>query len=225
MTDMELRINGRIEVIDYNGGINYKSSIQDINEVGISITIPMKEGKYLPLNKDEKVSIIYYGDKDVYQFEADVLGRTIDVIPIIILSGPHNSRVIQRRNYVRVLILKNIEFIGIDKELAEKNISNIARVIDRKQFKKASLLDLSGGGMRIKTEEKLRLNDSLVIAIELVEDELTVKTRVVRCDLQPDNTNAYGLKFIELGEADRDKIIKYIFQIMREQRKKGLKGD
>jgi len=221
MTDMELKINSRIEIIDFDGGINYKSNIQDMTEVGMSITIPVKEGKYLPLNTGEKVSIIYYGDKEVYQFEAEVLGRAIDVIPVINISKPQNPRVVQRRNYVRVLMLKNIKFMSIDKELAEKETSKITKVIDKSQFKKAILLDLSGGGMRIKTEEKLQLSEFIMIAIELIEEEIMIKSRVVRCDLQPDNTNAYGLKFLELGEKDRDKIIKYIFQVMREQRKKG----
>ena len=221
MTDMELKINSRIEIIDFHGGINYKSNIQDMTEVGMSITIPVKEGKYLPLNTGEKVSIIYYGDKEVYQFEAEVLGRAIDVIPVINISKPQNPRVVQRRNYVRVLMLKNIKFMSIDKELAEKETSKITKVIDKSQFKKAILLDLSGGGMRIKTEEKLQLSEFIMIAIELIEEEIMIKSRVVRCDLQPDNTNAYGLKFLELGEKDRDKIIKYIFQVMREQRKKG----
>jgi len=221
MTDMELKINSRIEIIDFHGGINYKSNIQDMTEVGMSITIPVKEGKYLPLNTGEKVSIIYYGDKEVYQFEAEVLGRAIDVIPVINISKPQNPRVVQRRNYVRVLMLKNLKFISIDKELADKETSKITKVIDKSQFKKAILLDLSGGGMRIKTEEKLQLSEFIMIAIELIEEEIMIKSRVVRCDLQPDNTNAYGLKFLELGEKDRDKIIKYIFQVMREQRKKG----
>jgi len=225
MVDMKLKINGRIEVIDYDSDVNYKSNIQDITEDGILITIPMKEGKYLPLNKSERVSIIYYEEKEVYQFEVDVLGRTIDVIPVILLSKPQNVRLIQRRNYVRVLILKVIKCLNIDRELLAKDVSRIVGTTSSHKFKEATLLDLSGGGMRIKTELKLQLNDGLIISLPLIEEEITIKAKVVRCDEQQDNLRAYGLKFLDLEEKDRDKIIKYIFHIMREQRKKGLKGD
>jgi len=225
MVDLNLRINGRIEVIDYDSDVNYKSNIQDITEDGILITIPMKEGKYLPLNKSESVSIIYYEEKEVYQFEADVLGRTIDVIPVIILSNPKNIRIIQRRNYVRVTILKVIKCLNIDRELATKDVSRIEGVTSAHKFKEATLLDLSGGGMRIKTELKLHLNDVLIIRLPLIDEEIMIKTRVVRCEEKQDNLRAYGLRFLDLEEKNRDKIIKYIFHIMREQRKKGLKGD
>lgn len=225
MIEMELKINGRIEVLDEDGITYLKSNIQDITDEGIYITIPMKEGKYLPLNIGQSVSIIYYRDQDVYQFDGDVIGRTVNVIPMIILSQPRNIRVIQRRNYVRVLVINTVKYLKIDRELAEKDIPRILNIVDSNNFKQATVLDLSGGGMRFKTDTKLKLNDYLLISLSLINEEIMVKTKIVRCEMQPDKTYICGLTFLDLGELTREKIIKYIFHVMREQRKKGLKGD
>ena len=55
--NVEFLVNQRIE-IEMEDGI-YKSNIQDITDEYIGISIPVNEGKYVPLRKDEKVICHY----------------------------------------------------------------------------------------------------------------------------------------------------------------------
>ena len=86
-------------------------------------------------------------------------------------------------------------------------------------WKKGIILDLSGGGMKIKTEEKLSLRDRVTVNIFIGENEkVQVVGEAVR--VEKINTNEYicGLKFKEISERTRDKIIQKVFEQMRKQR-------
>ena len=163
--------------------------------------------------------MLYYCGKALYKFECEVIGRKVDRIPIIILGLPQNTRVIQRRDFVRVPVIDKIKLYKIDKAFENKDIEDLVKLenvaID------SLTLDISGGGMRIKCKFELSYNDILMVSLPLLTENFMVKAKVVRIENKEDNTNIYGLCFFDLNEKLRDKIIKCIFQIMREQRKKG----
>ncbi len=54
----EFKINNKVE-IEWDDGY-YKSIIQDVNEDTIYITIPANEGKYLPLNYNDKITVFLF---------------------------------------------------------------------------------------------------------------------------------------------------------------------
>lgn len=86
-------------------------------------------------------------------------------------------------------------------------------------WKKGIILDLSGGGMKIKIEEKLSLRDRVTVNIFIAENEkVQIVGEVVR--VEKSNTGEYicGLKFKEISERTRDKIIQKVFEQMRKQR-------
>ena len=101
----EFKINNRME-IEWDDGY-YKSIIQDINEDTIYINLPVNEGKYLPLNYNDKVTVFYFDGEKIFKFRTIVTGRKVDKILLIALKKPEKVNRIQRRNFVRIsLILK-----------------------------------------------------------------------------------------------------------------------
>ena len=120
-----------------------------------------------------------------------------------ILSPRADSvRRIQRRNYVRVQVLKTVKY----------------KLEEEESWCEATTLDISGGGMKIKARRKFKLNDKLVAKIEtssrLVETEVQIK----RCEKVNTNEYIYGLEFTDINENRRDNIIKDVFLVMRKQR-------
>lgn len=217
MAELDLKINSRIEVILKDG--EYKCNVQDLTDKYIAITIPMKDRKYYPLDRGTMVSMLHYCGSVLYKFECEVIGRKVDRIPIIILGLPQNIREIQRRNFVRVSVIENIKCYLIDKALIDKKVEDLLKL--KNETIESISLDISGGGMRIKCKLKLKYDDILLVSLPLTTENLLVKAKIVRIENQEDNINIYGLWFINLDEKLRDKIIKGIFQIMRERRKKG----
>lgn len=204
-------ISSKIE-IDAEDGV-YKSTIQDLAEDNIIINLPVKEGKYLILHTGELVDVIYHNGNDIFKFTSRVIGRKIDNIMVIILGEPQNIKKIQRRNFVRLEMLLDVNCAQISKDdnLLENN---------KYKFFMATMIDISGGGMRIAYKENLKLNDIVMVTIPIESEEITLKSKVVRIDKDTKDINKYGLSFYDVEEKEREKIMKFIFEIMRKQRKK-----
>jgi c-di-GMP-binding flagellar brake protein YcgR len=217
MAELELKINNRIEVVLKDG--DYKCNIQDVTSEHIAITIPMKDRKYYPLDKGTLVSLVYYTEDTIFKFESEVLGREVDRIPIIIMGLPQNIREVQRRNFVRVPLVNNVKWSKLNKAFINRRIEDLARL--KLESIDGFSLDISGAGMRITCKETLNQDDIIVVTLPVLKEELLIKAKIVRVENKDENLNTYGLYFFDLDEKVRDKIIKGIFEIMREQRKKG----
>ncbi|MBU5454797.1 flagellar brake protein [Caproiciproducens sp. MSJ-32] len=206
MEKLKLEINNKLEVL-YDKK-NYKSVIQDIREKEeeILISIPVLDGEYLTLATGTIIEQIYYGNNNIYQFKTKILGRTKERnLSLYRLSLPYDIKKIQRRDYVRVNFVKIINYIN-------------AKDIENEKYKKALLLDLSGGGMRIKVEEKLEKDDIILAKIVYENSIINVNGKVIRVERTEDNKYICGIIFSDINERTREEIIKIVFKVMRKQR-------
>jgi len=219
---VEFLINNKIE-LKYKDE-TYKSNIQDVTEEYIGISIPVSDGKYLPLATGEEVAVTYYG-KDIYGFNTVVLGRKIDKILIIMLKKPEKSAIIQRRNFARVPLMINVYCAVIS---TDKNINNIGD--NQIEFFDAYSLDISGGGMRVaidrKYEKKIQRGNMMMVTIPFGDENITIQGKIVRVENNRTNpTIICGLNFLDLDAKVRENIIKIVFDIMRDQMRKGPKEE
>jgi c-di-GMP-binding flagellar brake protein YcgR len=210
MTKLELGINRKIDVLW--GEDIYKSTIQDIKDEEILITVPVSNGVYLTLEDGEKLEQIFYDNKgNVFGYKSEVLGRiTENNIPFYRIGKPFEITRIQRRNYVRVNILQVINYIK--EEELEKEIK------EEEKYEHALLLDLSGGGMRIKIKEELSYNDIIVANLIHDNEKITVRGKIVRIEKAEDKKYVCGIDFDDMDNVTREKIIRTVFRIMRKQR-------
>lgn len=214
--DIKFIVNNKIEII-----INdeyYKSDIQDVTESYVGISIPVKNGSYLPLSKGDKVEGLYYFEKEVYRFNTFVIGRKIDKILIIMLQIPKTLKITQRRNFVRLPINVDLDCALINKRKSLNNIGDNQFV-----FFKAATIDISGGGVQLVAKEKLQYYDELLITLPMIGENITVSGKVVRISKIYDKYK-YGITFQKIDNRLRENIIKFIFETMREQRRRASGG-
>lgn len=206
-------VNSRIEVLEDKEV--YKSVIQNENEDSIAISLPVKDGIYITPMRGEKLELLYYADLHVYKFDAVVTGRTIEnAVPLIILGEFQNIERVQRRQFVRVSTSFNIKFVRKAKDKSGEITDNK----DQASYK-GILLDISGGGFRLGTTEKLSLKEIIEADIPIENDRIKVLGEIVRVEKQQDNMYYCGIRYINIDERTRDKIIQFIFTLMRKQRK------
>ncbi|MDU4937076.1 MAG: PilZ domain-containing protein [Clostridium sp.] len=206
MKKFKLEINGNIQILD--GEVFYKSNLQDVAENYLLIDIPVNNGIYLTMHENDEIEAEYYVDGgNYYKFNCRVLGRTREgKLNLYRLSKPYNIIKIQRRNFVRV-------------DMVEYAFYKLQNDNEEEAWKKGIILDLSGGGMKIKTEEKLSLRDRVTVNIFIGENEkIQVVGEAVRVEKCKINEYICGLKFKEISERTRDKIIQKVFEQMRKQR-------
>lgn len=221
--NIQFLVNNKIE-IDFNDE-SYKSSIQDVSDEYIAISIPVNDGKYLPLAKGEKVTALYYYGKDIYKFNTVVIGRKIDRILLIMLKKPESVTMIQRRNFARVPFMLNVycALIRTEKSIDTINDNQI-------DFFDAYTLDISGGGIRIavdrKLEKKIQRGNILMLTIPIENENLTIEAKIARVENDRKNSKIIcGLTFLDLDRKTRETIVKVVFEIMRDQMRRGSKGD
>lgn len=193
-----LEVNNRIEIILEDNV--YKSVIQEIGEDCFYIAVPMEKGQYKKFVKGQKLTMYNYVETNMlFKFQCKVLGMDkCGNMPLYKLSMPENAHKIQRREFVRVDITKKISYLKSGQTAPQS----------------AVLVDLSGGGMRMKTKEKLELNE--IITLNLDED-IAVEGKVVWANKFIDYYD-YGISYCNINDKTREKIIRKIFTIMRKQR-------
>ncbi|MEL7597525.1 MAG: flagellar brake domain-containing protein [Clostridiaceae bacterium] len=218
MNEIKFKINNKIEII-YGDDI-YTCDIQDMKDGYLAISIPIKDNQYLPLQKGERIDVIYYEETCLYEFTSVVFDRQRSNIPLIWMVIPKKFKKIQRRKYVRVSVLLSTKCAVIPKEflLNKENFSKL-------KFFEGTAVDLSGGGLRLITKHKVEKDANLLIALPFTDGGILVKGKAMRVDQDEMKNIVCGINFVDVKASEQEKIIGYVFQIMREQMKKGLKEE
>ncbi|WP_010236605.1 flagellar brake protein [Clostridium arbusti] len=215
--NVNFSINSKCEIL-INDKV-YKSNIQETDKDYIGISIPICRGEYAPLNKDEKVTAVYYDDNNLYGFNTVVIGRKMDRIPMILLAIPENIKKIQRRRFFRVSLIKDVSYLKVNKSISNSEFGSLIK--DSKDFKKALMLDLSGGGLRLKTPISFEKGDIIIIRIPFKKEDIFVLCNCIRVFKDMDsNLYVSGFNFFNIDNKTQEKVVAYIFKIMREQMKK-----
>lgn len=210
MNNFELDVNERLEIIS-NDKI-YKCLVTDLGEDWIKINLPVCESEYLTVYSGEILEINMYLDSGkCYNFNARVLSKGKEGnIPYYKLSEPFNIRRIQRRNYFRVGILNLAHY---------RNITNFYNEdIKEIPYTEAMMIDLSGGGVKLKINDEVNMNDVLSIKMNIKNSDIIVRGEVVRLEISEDKQKICGVKFLDISQAQTDRIIEELFEIMRKQR-------
>ncbi|MBZ9635969.1 flagellar brake protein [Clostridium sp. FP1] len=213
MIKIDFAINKKVEILVDER--YYNTNIQDLTEEYIAISIPMSGGQYVPLSRGDIIDVIYYEDENLYKFKSSVIGRKIENIPILLISKPVEIEKIQRRKYVRISLINTAKYKNL------KNQPKISpRTINESEYLKAAIVDLSGGGMKVRVSEEIVKNDFILVNLTINNEDIHIVGQAKRIQKDDEGRFVCGLSFEFLDSLTRERIIKYIFQLMREQMKK-----
>lgn len=209
----KLKINQKIEVEFKSAKYSdiYLSKVADFVKSGIVITGLYEHGTPLSANKGDKIKVYFTTERAAYEFDSVVLQRIKKPIYFILIKRPEEFKRIQRRDYFR------LELDSIVKIQREKKNGSAKK-------REVRMLDISGGGIQIKTKADYDEGDLIKISFKnLLDLSDLVKGEIVRKEKESFDSYKYGVKFIDLNRADREKIIQWIFSLQRQLRKKGFK--
>jgi len=206
MSKSEFRIGARLEVsrLLNQRELRYKSSIIDLTETDFTIQPPFLKTGELNLRTGESVEVELLGDRARLRFTTPVLKRLKEPLPAFVLRRPRpeDVRRIQLRQFVRVPLVQEVRY-----RLAEPGTS---------PWREGMSLDLSGGGMRFLTADRLAPGTRVLVALELPLEgvKVTLPALVKRSEPGPEGTGQFqlGLAWDGISERERDLIIKAVFQ-------------
>lgn len=200
-----------IQIIVHEGEYTgrYKTKIEEISQNVITIGIPVAGGQFIPLRVGTSLEVGFTDDISAYSFSTVILKRYDIPIPTLIIAFPETVNKIQRRKFVRVRVVSTVKYQILEDEAYGEE-------------KQGFMHDISGGGMLLQTKEAIPHHSRLMLVLGLRGMPLKLMANVIRCTKEDDKTFLISVEFIDITEKIRDKIIRVVFGIQREMRKKGL---
>jgi c-di-GMP-binding flagellar brake protein YcgR len=215
--NITFKINEKIEIID--NSITYKANIQDIKRDYVMISMPVSEDKYYIMHKGSTVEFYITGEKEITKFKSEVLGKKVEnSISLAILSVPVFVEKIQRREYFRLPVALDAKLSILTGDRVYSNIKDVP-VGFFNRMKACIIVDISGGGLKVAIKEHMSKGHYVIVLMK-IPDEIFLLCKIVWVEKDNINRNyRVALRFEGISERDRDKIIKFIFEKMRNQSK------
>lgn len=201
-----------IEIIvregEYQG--RYRTKIEEVGIRILSIGVPVSRGQFIPLREGTRLEVFFTQDATAYTFSSVIIKRIALPIPTFIIEYPVKIDRIQRRQYVRIPIVMPFKFQIVEPE-------------GLGQEKRGYTIDMSGGGVMFKYKERIPEKTLLIIYLKIEDEDMELPATVVRYTKETER-NHYKIcvEFKDISERTRDKIIRYLFNIQRQMREKGL---
>ncbi|NLL80704.1 MAG: PilZ domain-containing protein [Tissierellia bacterium] len=214
-------LNAKIELLDEDGNKTY-GLVHDYvdGKLYVSTTPDEIDLKIFRIN-DKVRGVTFKGSKGT-SFDGVVTNRTSDKLLIYEISKIGNFTEVQRREDVRVTCSMPLYFtnnpgvLKMDSSFLYENIEDLKEISDR-----AIVSDLSAGGMKFNTKERLEANDEVRLLFYIEKKPFILKGKILHkmINIVRSSTNySYGTKFIDITESEREAIISYLFVLMRKNR-------
>ena len=197
-------------------------------EAVLRITMPFYEGRLVPLEIGVQYRISTYAQKGIYEGEFVVINRFKDgnlFLADMELQG--SLKKVQRREYYRYGCRLEAMYRLIT---SGETIEIIPEEIELQEWKKAVILDISGGGIRMVSEHKettpVLIQMRFTLPIQNQMQEFLPYGNLLSSAPNVNNPliQEYHVMFARLGDREREQIIRYIFEDERRRilKNKGL---
>jgi c-di-GMP-binding flagellar brake protein YcgR len=173
-------------------GETIEARVQSTASAGLVLGIEAGGPEAIELPSDGSVSIEFTDRRGVCRMPATAEAAGITVLRV---NATGKVELIQRRDYVRVEAFVPVTYQPIGPEGWTVT---------------AHTLDISGGGFQIAQAEALRLGDMLGFTLELGEGDEPV--HAVATAVREAGGSAFGMRFVEVLERERQRLIRWVFE-------------
>ncbi len=194
----------------------------------MEIIMPMENTKLILLPVDSEYELVIYGATGLYQCFARVTDRyKSNNVFLLLVELTSNLRKYQRREFYRFSCALEMRTRSLEEEEVNAIEQQTSYTLQAGlPLKRSIIVDISGGGFRFLSEQKYE-PDSLVyckyqlcMEKERKEYEVVGKVLSVREAENRPGTYEHRVQYYNLDKKIREKIIKFIFEEERNERKK-----
>lgn len=222
----KVMVSQLVDIVDYNV---------------IHIATPIIYSKPILLNVSENYNLCFYSAKGLYQCNCTVLSNHKENNTIVaVVRITTNLEKFQRRQYYRLECIHEIEYriVTMEEEILERKLmaedfsspeerNNCRKklALFEKDWVKAAITDLSGGGARINSELLHNKGDNFRIKLDLIIGN-TIKKMILGAHVISSarimnrlGVYEHRVEFNNIMQKDREDLIKYIFEQERKRRR------
>ncbi len=199
-TDVRLRLEGD----PAHRTLEARVLQSDTRRHALVIRSPSWQGNTVAAPIGTRVAIAWWVREGEHVAVARIVSVAGETIPKWVLRAEGPAHVAQNRDFVRVDMVGRI------------TLDAIGMVAD------ATMLDLSEGGMRctVKPHQRLNKGQTVETTLSLGNEQVPVKAEIMRATDRHDPPRIeLGLRFVDMSERSNDAIRRYVFEVLREQRR------
>ena len=216
----------------------YKSMFSDlISEKMWEITMPVSAGRIVLLQVGEPFSfILYTSDKVLLEGSAIVRKRyKKENLYFLVVELVNELKRIQRRDFFRMPCMINMRYsmLEYDENIYNSEVAFCDMIykgtaeIEKSPWYDSVILDISGGGIRCSDNKPIELGSFLMVRFMLnvndTDEVFDILGCVVNCEKSLDETRYFiRIRFIFEKIADREKIVRYVFEEERRIRRREM---
>ncbi|MFZ5595976.1 MAG: flagellar brake protein [Bacillota bacterium] len=216
MASLDLELNKKIYVIKAGSNTQYVSSVEKLDGDEITIADPIFHSSSMKASVGDRLTVRVPLETHLIEFSTEIVRKTVDNIIFYVIRRPESFRRIQLRKDVRLNLTTDVLY------------SRLPCSPKGPQYKKALMLDISAGGVRISAPEPLKEGEQILLKFDLpirnTVQTFQLESVVVRANTFYDHTppvHQAGLKYTNITESQKDNIYNYIFSKMSEMRRQG----
>lgn len=209
-----------LELYDSNGDkvkpvlvSQYETYDEKANQM--EIHVPFYEGKIYPVHSGAVMDVMFSRESDTYAFQAQAINREVqNGIAILKIKPVSSIEKIERRSFFRMSCILEAEYRIVETLPIEDT--------GEETFVKTNTRDISGGGVCLVTESRLK-GGTMLEAILKLERKLRFMGIVARStEVREKGKIMYytGIEFKMIENRDRERIISYVFESQRDRLKK-----
>ena len=233
---IDIRLVQQVEQSEKNDELVklYKSQVLDYKENGnLEILMPTEAGKLILLPLGVRFEFVFYSMGGLYRGIGQIVER-YKKENVYMLEVELKSRLekFQRREFFRYSCVLDFKYYMITEEEARLDSTDeiFSKIRDKDFYGKeikGKIIDLSGGGIRFRTETEVSPGDDMLMEIrlcnEITDKQYYIVGNVISC-MRTENTKEklyeVRAKFIIKDDRVREEIIRYIFEEERKTRQK-----
>lgn len=211
---------------DPQAAIYHSLVCEILDDEQIKITIPLERGRLVPLPVNSLYYASFYTNGGIYQARVVVKDRFKEEhIYTMIIELLSDLKKLQRRQYYRLNCMMDIRFKVLT-ENEEMEFEKEGEILENSDdYKEGTALDISGGGMRFISEEKIEKDRDIFLIIQIHYEDgskkygLNAQVIGAQSVKQRDDLYEYRVEYKNIQGKVREALIKYIFDEERKQRK------
>ena len=167
-------------------------------------------GQLNRLRDQREVSVDFFRAGDAaYNFRASVVGlREMDV-PFLVVRHPKRLDRVQSRQFARVACIEKVKFRILDRKVIPVNSEEPRRPTRTSGWIRGILVDVSGTGCRMKTDEKLVKSDYIMLSLPFLPEPLNHElctAQVLRCR----DNGVHGMAFEGLSPQIQAALLQFV---------------
>lgn len=188
----------------------FSSTVRRIDRRGLLIDIPRLDGEDMHLKSGQHLSMYVQIHGRLYEFDSRVRSAELQIL----LDEPGAAKKTERRSFYRLMLsipaVMTIEQGDDDEPLSEE----------------VTILDLSGGGTRVRTGAELAIGTELELQFPTDQRSLRLQAEVIRSSAVETARGSLRHEahcmFTDIQRADQDEIVRFVFQKQREFSQRGV---